>query len=215
VRRSKVWARLDERGVKLLLAAFFVALAVPGAVLVAQAYDQLKWQAFRQNQSLAEDVAARIDADLRAHIAAEEARSFGDYSFLTVAGDPAASFVQRSPLAAFPPAAAVPGVLGFFQIDANGALTTPLLPDASVDVARYGIAPAEQAERAALVATIRGVLAANRLVRGARDEPTAARAQTERVDDGVAARASAEQPKAASVPSAAGRDELHARHAGG
>ena len=90
--------RFDERSLKLVLALFFFALAIPAAVLIAQAYSQLKWQAFRSTQVAAEELAGRIDATLRTAVAAEDARSFGDYSFLVVEGDAAANFVQRSPL---------------------------------------------------------------------------------------------------------------------
>ena len=166
--------RLDERTLKLLLAAFFIALAVPAGILIAQAYDQLKWQAFRSTQIGAEELAARIDAALRAAVATEDARSFGAYSFLVVEGDVAANFVQRSPLSAFPVESAVPGVLGYFQVDAAGRLTTPLLPEAGVTAASYGIAPAEEAARAQRVAELRDLLARNQLVRASRDEVPAA-----------------------------------------
>jgi two-component system phosphate regulon sensor histidine kinase PhoR len=162
--------RFDERALKLVLAAFFVALAVPAGILIAQAYGQLKWQAFRSSQVAAEELAARIDAALRTATAAEDARSFGDYSFLVVEGDTAANFVQRSPLSAFPVAGAVPGVLGWFQIDAGGTLTTPLLPGDGVAAADYGITPAEEAARAQRVTLLREVLARNELVRAARPE---------------------------------------------
>jgi signal transduction histidine kinase len=165
--------RLDERTLKLVLAGLFFALAVPAAVLIAQAYDQLKWQAFRSTQVAAEELAARVDAALRAAIAAEDARSFGDYSFLVVTGDAAANFVQRSPLSSFPVASAVPGVLGYFQVDAAGRLTTPLLPEGGVVAATYGIAPAEEAARAQRVAQLRELLVRNELARPAREEPAA------------------------------------------
>ena len=58
--------------------------------------------------------------------------------------------MQRSPLSAFPVEGAVPGVLGYFQVDADGNLTTPLLPAAGVDAASYGISPDEQTARRAL-----------------------------------------------------------------
>jgi signal transduction histidine kinase len=157
--------RFGERGLLALFAVVFVALAAPAVVLVAQAYSQLKLEAFRATQLAAEELAARIDAQLRAATAAEEARSFGDYSFLVVEGDAAANFVQRSPLSAFPVVSAVPGVLGYFQVDAAGRLTTPLLPEAGVAAASYGIAADEEAARAALVAELREVLAQNRLLR--------------------------------------------------
>jgi signal transduction histidine kinase len=167
------WLRkLDERRLKVLLGAFFLALAVPAAVLIAQAYGQLKWEAFRRNQLLAEDLAAQVDSGLRAAVATEEARSFGDYSFLVVAGkDAAANFVQRSPLSAFPVEGAVPGTLGYFQVDALGNLTTPLLPGPGVDAATYGISADEQSARRTLFASLSEVLAANRLVLRSPDAP--------------------------------------------
>jgi signal transduction histidine kinase len=164
VLRSGIFRKLDERRVRYLLAAFFLALAIPAALLIAQAYDQLKWEAFRRNQLLAEDVSARIDVGLRTAVAAEEARSFGEYSFFVVEGDAAANFVQRSPLSAFPVASDVPGAIGYFQVDASGALTTPLLPAENVDAASFGISADEQVARRELFASIREVLAENRLV---------------------------------------------------
>jgi signal transduction histidine kinase len=166
--------RFDERALKLVLAVFFVALAVPAGILIAQAYSQLKWQAFRSTQVAAEELAARIDSALRMATAAEDERSFGDYSFLVVEGDAAANFVQRSPLSAFPVESALPGVLGWFQVDAAGNLSTPLLPATGVAAAEYGITPAEEAARAERVAFMREVLASNELVRPVRDEPAAA-----------------------------------------
>jgi signal transduction histidine kinase len=170
-RRARgIFGGLDERGLKLVLVAFFLALAIPSAVLIAQAYSQLKWGAFRALQVEAEELAARIDITLRGAIAVEDARSFGDYSFLVVEGDAAANFLQRSPLSEFPVTSAVPGVLGHFQIDAAGWLTSPLLPESKVAPASYGIPVDEQAARAASIAELRDVLVRNRLVRNARDD---------------------------------------------
>jgi signal transduction histidine kinase len=166
--------RFDERALKLVLAAFFLALAVPAGVLIAQAYGQLKWEAFRSTQVAAEELAARIDVALRAAIATEDARSFGAYSFLVVEGDAAANFVQRSPLSAFPVESSILGVLGYFQVDAAGKLSTPLLPEAGVLASSYGIAPAEEAARAERVAQVSELLARNQLVRAPRDEPAPA-----------------------------------------
>ncbi|MEO8467567.1 MAG: HAMP domain-containing sensor histidine kinase [Gammaproteobacteria bacterium] len=168
---SRMWRKhFDERGLRWLFGAFFLALAVPAALLVAQAYGQLKWEALRTTQLAAEELAARIDAQLVTAVAGEDARSFGDYSFLVVTGDAAANFVQRSPLSAFPVASSVPGVLGYFQLDAAGKLSTPLLPGPEVAPASYGIGAEEQAARAARIAELRAVLAQNHLVRPARDE---------------------------------------------
>ena len=84
----------------------------------------------------AEELAARIDERLGDLIAEEEARSFADYGFLVVTGDPAASFLQRSALAAYPVRSAIPGLVGYFQVDAEGVLSTPLLPQGGPDRSR-------------------------------------------------------------------------------
>ena len=78
-----------------------------------------------------------------------------------MAGDPEANFLQLSPLAAFPVASALPGIVGYFQIDSSGALSTPLLPGPDVDPGTYGISPEQQAERATLEREIRAVLSAS------------------------------------------------------
>jgi signal transduction histidine kinase len=167
---------------------------VPSAVLVAQAFSQLKWEALRTTQLAAEELAARIDAQLKTQVAGEDARSFGDYSFLVVEGDAAANFVQRSPLSAFPPAGAMPGVLGYFQVDAAGRFTSPLLPAPGVAPASYGIGADEQAARAARVEELRAVLARNRLVRSTREE--AAPASPAVAQEAAAATAGAVSPAA-------------------
>jgi two-component sensor histidine kinase len=206
----RVRRRFDERALKLVLALFFLALAVPAGVLIAQAYSQLKWQSFRSTQVAAEELAARIDAALRGTIALEDARSFGAYSFLVVEGDTAANFVQRSPLSMFPIDSALPGVLGWFQVDAAGNLTTPLLPEGGVAAADYGITPAETVARAQRVAQLRELLARNQLVRLAREEPApdaAAPAEAERARSQRAATPGAPPP---AVSAQAGFDRLAA-----
>ena len=89
---------LDRKKLRLWLVVFFLALAIPTGILVYQAYSQLKWEAFHQYRVLAGELTERIDSRIVQLINVEEARSFADYAFLNVAGDPSASFLQRSPL---------------------------------------------------------------------------------------------------------------------
>jgi signal transduction histidine kinase len=160
-------AGLDKRRLRLWLALFFLALAIPSALLVHQAYRQLKWEAFHQYRGLAEELASRIDVRLAGLITAEEARSFGDYGFLTAAGSPAANYIQRSPLSVYPVAKAFPGLIGYFQVDAEGRFSTPLVPPAPENASLYGIARRELEERMALQGRILQILTQNRLVRNA------------------------------------------------
>ena len=154
----------DKGRLKAMLAVFFLALALPTAALIGQAYSQLKWEAFHQYRGLATDLTGRIDAQLIDMIRIADSRSFADYSFLNVTGDTRYNFVQRSPLAAFPVAADVPGVLGYFQVDASGAFSTPLLPTAGANAEQLGIGNAEYNHRLQLAQQIQAVLADHSLV---------------------------------------------------
>ncbi|MGH8626521.1 MAG: sensor histidine kinase, partial [Gammaproteobacteria bacterium] len=84
---------LEKRRLRMWLALFFIALAVPTGVLIQQAYSRLKWEAFHQHRMLAEELAARINARYNELIRLEETRGFADYAFLNVAGDPTANLM--------------------------------------------------------------------------------------------------------------------------
>jgi signal transduction histidine kinase len=159
---------LDKRGLRWRLALFFLALALPSAALIVHAHRQLKWEVFHDYRARAEDLATRIDDRLAALIREEEGRSYADYRFLVVAGDPAASFLQRSPLASYPLSATLPGLIGHFQVDASGAFSTPLLPEPGSDPQRYGLSRSELDARRQLAARLQEILARNRLVAGTR-----------------------------------------------
>lgn len=155
---------LNRRRLRVGLSVFFLALAVPTGVLIHHAYGQLKWEAFHQHRVLAEELAARIDARLIEIIDREEARSFADYAFLVVEGDQSANYLQRSPLATFPIVSDVPGLVGYFQVDPDGVLSTPLLPREETRALAFGISPVDRAERVALQTRIAQILSENRLV---------------------------------------------------
>jgi signal transduction histidine kinase len=155
----------DKAGWRKLLALLFLALAVPTVVLVWQAYGQLKWEAFHQYRTIAEELTGRIDVRFIEIMNSIDARSFADYAFLIVSGEPSANFVQRSPLSAYPVQADVPGVIGYFQVDPDGTFSTPILPPEGTNPTGLGIGAAEYASRMQLARQIQTVLADNSLVR--------------------------------------------------
>ena len=154
----------DKGRLKRLLAFFFMALAIPTGALIWQAYSQLKWEAFHQYRGMAEELTNRIDSSLIDRINIAEARSFADYTFLVVSGDPSANFVQRSPLSELPVTQDLPGVMGYFQVGTEGEFSTPLLPQSQSDPASFGIGAAEYDERLNLSQQIQAILSDNRLV---------------------------------------------------
>lgn len=145
------------------LALFFLALAVPGGVLVYWAYDQLKWESFRRQQVLAQDLADGVDRRLADLVRTEEGRPPEDYGFLLAPGDPDRPEGRRSPLAVFPPGNPIPGLLGWFEVGEDGRFGTPWVPGPGVSPARLGIDPAELAHRQAAAHRIEAVLVGNRL----------------------------------------------------
>ncbi len=163
---------MTQPRLSLWLVLFFLALAIPSSVLVYQAYAQLKWEAFYQHQRLARELTLRIDSGFRDLIEREEKRPISDYEFLNVTGSGDTAFLQRSPLSDFPAASELPGLLGYFQVDASGRLRTPLVPEA--DAGAYGIGAAELAERRRQEGRIRGILDRNRLVGKSETPATAA-----------------------------------------
>ncbi len=165
--------RVTRQRLRWTLGLLLLALAVPSVVLVVQTQRQLKWEAFHQSRQLAMELAERIDARLRQLIATEDARAYVDYQFLTVAGgnlaaDPGQMAVlQRSPLAQFPVRSELPGLLGWFQIDAAGGFASPLLPAGSTnptELARLGLSADEIGARRALQEQLLDVLGRNALV---------------------------------------------------
>lgn len=144
------------------LAVFFLALSVPGGLLVYTAYDQLKWESFRRQQVLAQDLVAGVDRTLGDLIRAESERPPENYGFLP---DPGTG--RRSPLAELPPPAAFPGLIGWFQVGEDGRFSTPWVPGSGIAPASFGIGPGELARRQAGAARIQRVLAGNHLVAGA------------------------------------------------
>jgi signal transduction histidine kinase len=152
---------MTRRRLTIWLLLFFLALAIPTSILVYQAYGQLKWEAFHQHQQLARELSLRIDAGFREIIEREENRSISDYEFLNVAGSDGAAFLQRSPLSQFPLDSELPGLLGYFQVDASGQLHTPIVP--GENASSYGISSSELRQREQQAGRIRGILDQNRL----------------------------------------------------
>ena len=153
---------------RVLLLVFFIAVLVPGTVLMVQAYGQFKWEAFHQHQQLAKALTQRIDASFGDLIKREQSRAFTDYSFLNaislnVTGSESAAFLQRSPLSILPIESNIGGLVGYFQVDAQGQLLTPLVP--ASDANRYGISDVELQRRVVLEEVIRVILSQNQLVK--------------------------------------------------
>jgi len=156
--------QIEINQLRLILSGFFLALLIPTGVLVYQAYDQIKWEAYHQQRQLAEELAARIDDTFNNLIYAEEQRAFSDYSFLNIAGDVSANILQRSPLTNLTNDSDLKGVIGYFQVDHLGQVSTPILPVSNEDFSGYGISKNEYSKRKIKQQAIFSILKENQLI---------------------------------------------------
>ena len=163
----------------------------------------MQFESFYQYQSLAAELTARIDRRAAELFAAEDAKSFVDFGFLIV-GD--GNLVQRSPLSSFPVESDLTGLVSYFQVDADGSFSTPLLPrETSKQDASASLQPRDYEQRRALENQVFELLAQS----GQRsDALTIAERERSpmRSASGTSsefARAAAREPAAISAPSSA------------
>ncbi|MEM7283496.1 MAG: hypothetical protein AAF438_17910, partial [Pseudomonadota bacterium] len=152
------------------LVFLFMSLSLLAGLLTFQAYQQLRWEAFHHHRIQALDLAKRISQEVAEMMQTEEQRSFADYGFFVVAGNDKSNILQRSPLSNYPVSKNIPGALAYFQVDAKGALTSPVF-DADVALEQFGIEDQEAAERRALLERVRIILSENRLVESTESPP--------------------------------------------
>lgn len=181
----------------------FLALMVPTVILLVQTQRQIRFEAFHQYRTLAEELGLRINSNLQAMLGTEEDRSVDDYRFAALADLPAqANLMQRSPLSEVPVRSEFPGLVGYFQVDADGTFSTPALPDDLSDPGRWGLAGDQVEQRLALRNQLLEVLRQNRLLERGPG------AQDSRLDNADASTASAGAKAGNDADMAAARADL-------
>src|SRR5262249_1062803 len=119
------------RRLRLLLCASLLCVALPLTLLLSRVYQYLAQEVFYQYRSAAEEAVKQVNQRLGDILQGEELRPFDEYSFLKVTANPLFknSAIIPSPLSQLPPQSAVPGGIGYFQINPDGSFNSPLLPD--------------------------------------------------------------------------------------
>lgn len=123
-------ADFQRKRLRKMVLVFFLLVALPLATLIFISLDRLNDEAFLQQRFNAQQTSATIGANLARIIEQEESRPSDQYSYLIVTPGIGSlrPNVQVSPLAQNSQPARVPGLIGYFQIGADGLLTSPLLP---------------------------------------------------------------------------------------
>ncbi|MEZ5460704.1 sensor histidine kinase [Dokdonella sp.] len=156
---------LSRRRLAVFLALLFAGLMIPTVILLLQTQRQIRFEAFHQYRTLAEELGLRINSNLQNMLGTEEDRSYADYQFAALASNPAnAKLLQRSPLSDVPPRSELPGLIGYFQVDADGAFSTPALPDDLQDPVAWGLDSEQLRTRVSLRNRLLDVLRQNSLL---------------------------------------------------
>jgi signal transduction histidine kinase len=142
-------------------------VGLPLTLLLHRVYQHLAQEVFYQYRAAAEEVVKQVNQRLVDILQGEELRPFDEYSFLKVTANPLFknSAIVTSPLSELPPHSAVPGVIGYFQINPDGSLNSPVLPDLdeaelSANAERFGFGSSELARRLTLRSRIEALLRA-------------------------------------------------------
>ena len=134
VRKGGFYREVERarRRLLLTLVIFVAALAAPLSFVFFLAYQNVYQDNLGNYQQLAEQVVGEVEKQISELSAIEMKRPFEHYSYFNVSSDSSLpQSLQRSPLAQGDMLDLYPGLVGFFQIDADNQLTTPYLPETS------------------------------------------------------------------------------------
>jgi len=119
--------RLSLRRIALLILALGLLLALGMAWLVGRSFRSAAQEEALRHKLVAERLFDELERELTTLVEREEARSFLEYRYFYVPERqvPGSAALVRSPLSEM---AADPMVLGYFQLDPDGTLHTPIKP---------------------------------------------------------------------------------------
>lgn len=159
-----------KKHLRYITCLFIAIVAVALFILVQYTFTQLQWEQFHQNRLQAEALSLRLDKNLQEIIDEEEQRAIDDYRFLSLANsadnvskNKGSAFFQRSSLSQLPLQSKVPGIIGYFQLDANNQFSTPLVPQQREQATKYGLSNQEYLARVKTAKQLANILLDNKL----------------------------------------------------
>ena len=123
--RSLILASKD----RLIFVAIFIIIAIPVIMLLSHSYAQLQTSSLFGYKEHAFSVLQNLNKNITADLAIEDRRSYADYRFIRSVPVFGGEEITMSELAEFPLRSHYVGLVGHFQLDPAGNLSTPVLPD--------------------------------------------------------------------------------------
>lgn len=117
------------RKIHLIFVAIFVAIAIPVIILLVHSHSQLRQNAQYAYKEHAFLVLQMLNQRISDDMAYEDQRSYSEYRFIRAVHVIGGEEITLSDLANFPIRSHFKGIVGHFQLDPDGTLRTPILPD--------------------------------------------------------------------------------------
>ena len=117
------------RKIHLIFVAIFFAIAIPVIVLLTHSYKQLQLNAQYAYKEHAFLVLQMLNQRFVDDMTIEDQRSYSEYRFIRAVPVIGGEEITLSELANFPLRSHFSGIVGHFQMDPDGTLRTPILPD--------------------------------------------------------------------------------------
>ena len=117
------------RKIHLIFVAIFLAVALPVIFLLTHSYSQLQLNAQYAYKEHAFLVLQMLNQRFVDDMTIEDQRSYSEYRFIRAVPVIGGEEITLSELANFPIRSHFKGIVGHFQMDPDGTLRTPILPD--------------------------------------------------------------------------------------
>ena len=149
------------RRLRLYVAMFLVLLLLPLSAIVYYGYQQMEYELYFEYRWRAANIVEQVNKTIAERLAPEKRRAVNDYQFYTVVENSMMASPTKtiSPLAELNNGMAIKGLVGYFQIDERGGISSPLLPDNHEEMAAAGkLKSDEVATRVARVQQITNIV---------------------------------------------------------
>jgi signal transduction histidine kinase len=122
--------KLRIKRFRIMLSAFFICLLIPLTLIIYFGFQQLENEVYFQYQEKSVNVLKQINKKLNSRVKTERKRPISHYNFYQEVSNPLTGKLSKelSPLANPDSYPENIGLIGYFQINADKTLSTPLLP---------------------------------------------------------------------------------------
>jgi len=114
---------------KLLFTFLFIVIAIPVAILLVNSYKHFQTESQYAYKEQAYFILQMLNQRIYDDLAVEEQRSYSEYRFIRAVPIIGGEEVTISKLAELPMRSHYGGMIGYFQLDPDGGMHTPVLPD--------------------------------------------------------------------------------------